>query len=162
MRTLMIAPFLLLMSVNCFADLVVTSPSEACSLLSGSSLPGGTWRDQEDGAWGCSSDYLEIGAGSPLPNNLAYYVDGGVVSPTQVKLVLNYNKPKSKDAATKALLSASSTLSQKALGVKLPAGITKAIASSQPATSQAGSGVIDVLREDWPSGKGYEIHVVMR
>ena len=162
MQKLVIAPFFLLMSVNCFADLAVTSPSQACSLLSGSSLPGGTWRDQEDGTWGCSSDYLDIGSGSPLPNNLAYYVDGGVVSPTQVKLVLNYNKPKSKDAATKALRSASSVLSQKTLGAKLPAIITKAITSGKPATSEAGSGVIDVLREDWPNGKGYEVHVVMR
>lgn len=161
MWKLAIAPFLLLVSVNCFAELAVTSPSQACSLLSSSSLPGGTWHDQEDGTWGCSSDYLEIGSGS-LPNNLAYYVDGGVVSPVQVKLVLNYNKPKSRDAATKALLSASNALSQKALGVKLPAPIVKAVTAGQAATSDAGSGVIDVLREDWPNGKGYEVHVVMR
>ncbi|WP_414864925.1 DUF6030 family protein [Pseudomonas sp. IT-P12] len=161
MWKLVFAPFLLLVSANCLAELVVTSPSEACSLLSESGLPGGTWRDQEDGTWGCSSDYLDIGAGS-LPNNLAYYVDGGVVSITQVKLVLNYNKPSSKESATKALLSASSRLSQKALGVKLPASISKAINSGKPTTSEAGSGVIDVLREDWPNGKGYEVHVVMR
>ncbi|KAB0504730.1 DUF6030 family protein [Pseudomonas moorei] len=161
MWKLAIAPILLLVSVSCFAELTVTSPSQACSLLTSSSLPGGTWRDQEDGTWGCSSDYLEIGSGSP-PNNLAYYVDGGVVSPVQVKLVLNYNKPKSRDAATKALLWASNALSEKALGVKLPASISKAITSGQPATSDAGSGVIDVLREDWPNGKGYEVHVVMR
>jgi hypothetical protein len=103
----------LLVSANCFAELAVTGPSEACSLLSGAGLSGGTWRDQEDGTWGCSSDYLDIGAGS-LPNNLAYYVDGGVVSIAHVKLVLNYNKRRSKESATKALLSASSRLSQKA------------------------------------------------
>ncbi|MFQ6345984.1 hypothetical protein EXW72_10245 [Pseudomonas sp. BCA14] len=162
MQKLIIAPLLLLASVNCFADLKVSSPSQACSLLSGSSLSGGTWRDLEDGTWGCSSDYLDIGSGNPLPNNLAYYVEGSVVSPTQVYLVLNYFKPKSKDAATKALVSASSVLSQKALGAKLPVVITKAIMSGQPATSEAGSGVINVLRDDWPNGKGYEIHVLMK
>lgn len=162
MRKLIIGPLLLLTSVNCIADLAVSSPSQACSLLSGSSLPGGVWRDQEDGTWGCSSDYLDIGSGSPLPNNIAYYVDGSVISPKQVKLVLNYNKPESKETATKSLLAASSILSQKALGAKLPPAIVKAITSGKPATSKAGYGEIDVLREDWPNGKGYEVHVVMK
>lgn len=162
MQKLMITPLLLLASANCFADLKVSSPSLACALLSGSSLPGGAWRDLEDGTWGCSSEYLDIGSGNPLPNNLAYYVEGGVISPTQVYLVLNYFKPKSKDAATQALLSASGVLSQKALGAKLPVVITEAIKSGQTATSEAGSGVINVIRDDWPNGKGYEVHVLMK
>lgn len=81
-----------------------------------------------------------------------------------VKLVLNYNQPDSESAsiaATKALLKASSKLAERALGAKLPESIFIAIDWGRSEKINVGSGSIEVVREDWPNGKGYEIQVVM-
>lgn len=80
----------------------------------------------------------------------------------EVKLVLNVNQPKSMGMSISALGKASEKLSLKALGVPLPNSIKKAIASGQPLMVAAGSGAIEVFRDNWPTGKGYEVHVIMK
>ena len=162
MLKILIAPLVLLFSATCIADLKQTKPEPVCTLLSDSGLKGRKWTDYGDGTSGCASNYKDIGSGSPMANNLAFYATGGGSAVDQVKLVLNFNQPNSKAAATKALLAASTSLAQKALGAKLPQSITKAIQSGTTASANAGTGSIEVLRDDWPTGKGYEIHVVMK
>lgn len=153
---------LLLLSVQSFAELAITSPSQACALLTGAGLAGRAWKAQGPDDYGCSSGYREIANASPLPNNLAYFVEGSAAASTQVSLVLNCNQPAASAAAAKVLLSASSILAQQALGAELPRHIITAIEKGEPAVASAGSGSIEVRRDNWPMGTGYEIHVVMK
>ncbi|WP_457792702.1 hypothetical protein [Pseudomonas syringae] len=64
-------------------------------------------------------------------------------------------------AATKALISASEKLALRYLGAKLPKSIVTAIDWGRSAKVNVGSGAVEVVREEWTSGKGYEIQVIM-
>lgn len=147
---------------QCMAELNLSNPDDACAALADSGLKGRKWTDYGDGSSGCASNYKDIGQGSPLANNLAFYVTGSGQSAEQVKLVLNFNQPKTPGPAIKALSAAAVSLSPKMLGVPLPTEVRKAIAQGKPASAIAGSGRVEVIRDDWPTGKGYELQVIMR
>lgn len=150
-------------SLSAMAEVAQPSPEIVCQYLADSGLKGRKWvADYGDGTSGCASDYKDIGAGSPLANNLAYYVTGEGRDVQQVKLVVNYNQPKSGAAATSALVAASQKMALKALGAKLPESISSMIKAGKPGTQKLGSGEVEVARDEWPTGKGYEVHVMMR
>ncbi|WP_256601028.1 DUF6030 family protein [Pseudomonas sp. RIT412] len=150
-------------SLPAIAEVAQPSPEVVCQYLADSGLKGRRWvADYGDGTSGCASDYKDIGKGSPLANNLAYYVTGEGRQVHQVKLVVNYNQPKSGSAATSALIAASQKLALKALGAKLPESVSSLIKAGRPGLQKLGSGEVEVSRDDWPTGKGYEIHVTMR
>lgn len=145
------------------AEIIDSTPSKVCSLLSDLGLKGRKWVDDYgDGSSGCSSDYKDIGAGDGLANNLAYYVTGVSQYVMEVKLVLNYNQPSQSNSATKALLAASKRLSQGALGASLPESVITLIKRGEHGSARVGKGVVEVVREEWPTGKGYEVQVMMR
>jgi hypothetical protein len=60
-----------------------------------------------------------------------------------------------------ALLKAAEVLCTKATGGKLPKAVGNAITAGKPVTAKSGKAGIAVLRKDWPTGRGYEIHVVL-
>ncbi|ENA27504.1 hypothetical protein EGJ52_23570 [Pseudomonas luteola] len=144
------------------AELADTDPDSVCQFLAASDLKGRKWTDYGDGTAGCASDYKDIGNGVPLANNLAYYVMGQGNEAERVKLVMNANQPNAAAPAIKQLSNAASKLSPKALGVPLPDSVRKAIAKGEPVVVNVGSGEVEVLKDIWPSGKGYEIQVMMR
>lgn len=162
MLKITVLPLLLAFSATCVADLKQTSPEAVCAFLSDFGLKGRKWTDYGDGTSGCASNYKDIGSGSSLVNNLAYYATGSGSTVDQVKLVLNFNQPKSPGASIQALGKAAEKLAPKALGAPLPVSIKKAIVLGQPQTASVGTGTVEVLRDEWPSGKGYEVHVVMK
>lgn len=162
MRNFVVVSLMLAFTGTCVADLKQASPDTVCAFLSDAGLKGRKWTDYGDDTSGCASNYKEIGSGSPLPNNLAYYVKGSGSTVEQVKLVVNFNQPKSPGASIQALGKAAEKLAPKALGAPLPASIKKAIVLGQPQTASVGSGIVEVLRDDWKNGKGYEVHVVMK
>lgn len=162
MLKILVAPLVLLFSASCLADLKQTAPDSVCSFLSDLDLKGRKWTDYGDGTSGCASNYKDIGSGYPLANNLAFYAAGSDSTVDQVKLVLNFNQTKSVGMSISALGKASEKLSLKALGAQLPNSIKKAIVLGQPLTAAAGTGTIEVVRDDWPTGKGYEIQVIMK
>lgn len=150
-----------IISCQAAAELKVTGPSEACNLLANSGLKGRRWVDYGDGTSGCASDYKDIGSGRPLANNLAFYATGFGQSVKQVKLVMNANNPASASAAIKQLSQASENLSVKLLGVQLPDDIKTAISKGTPMSALLGVGTVKVIRDAWPTGRGYEIQVIM-
>ncbi len=97
-----------------------------------------------------------------MPNNLAYYVTGAGSSASEVKLVLNFNQPSHSAAGSAALLAASKKLSQRALGARLPDSVAKLIKKGEGGSESVGSGTVEVVRDDWPTGKGYEVKVIIR
>ena len=142
------------------AELQISSPREVCDLLKHTGLSTGEWKNSY--GYGCNSPYKEIGSGFPLANNLAYYVDGDRDSVVQAKLVLNINNKSQATSAISALLSSSEVLSVKLTGNKLPQTIKSAIKSGKPIQTKSGKTVIEVKRDDWPTGKGYELHVIFK
>ncbi|RMN31412.1 hypothetical protein [Pseudomonas cannabina] len=160
----LVLPLVLIFATPAFADLKLSDPGKVCSLLTDQGLKGRKWTHYGDGTSGCASSYKEIGGGLPLANNLAFYANGQGETVNNVKLVLNYNQPDSavaSEAATKALISASEKLALRYLGAKLPKSIVTAIDWGRSAKVNIGSGAVEVVREEWTSGKGYEIQVIM-
>lgn len=136
-------------------------PSAACSFMEPTLSTRGYKQDSGDEFY-CSSPYMDIGkSGLNLANNLAYYVTGGEAKANKVKLVLNYNQPSNSEPATNELVSASRALSLKATGYELPDGIQSALFSSHSLIDDYRGFRHEVKRDDWPAGKGYEIHYII-
>jgi len=144
------------------ASLAIASPDAVCFLLDSHGLATGGWKQVHGDKFGCSSNYKEIGSGSPLVNDLAYYVDGDRNSVTQAMLVLNVNDKSQATSGHSALLASAGELSIKLAAVKLPQTIKDAITGGKPMTAKEGQTTIEVERDDWPTGKGYELHVIFK
>jgi hypothetical protein len=140
----------------------------ACAYLRGVGL--GTdryWRDDGERLFHCLSPYKELGtAADPLglssKNNLAYYVDGDAEGSQQMKLVLNVNQRHEAKQAHQALVRAAKALTQQALNTPLPKTAEQAITAGKPWKGTLKAATLELTREDWPSGKGYELHFLVR
>lgn len=144
------------------AELKATSPIEVCAYLKDSGLSTRGWKNKYDNVFGCSSSYKEIGSGFPLSNNLAYYVEGNSKAVSEIKLVLNVNNRESAKSAQEELLKTAEVLNLKTSGQKLPQVLKDAIKIGKNATAKVGSVSIEIVREDWSSGKGYELKISMK
>ena len=139
--------------------------SSVCSLLSEYGLQ--TYKDwnyyDEYIGWGCNSGYKEIGVGSKysLHNNLAFYVEGNNSVVKKVYLVLNVNNKNDAKSGHKALLEASSSLHQKVAGKHIQKSIETAIKNGHSLKTNNETYNIEVKRDNWPTGKGYEIHFII-
>jgi len=144
------------------------SAPPACVYLKGIGL--GTdryWRDDGERLFHCLSPYKELGtAADPLglssKNNLAYYVDGDTERIHEMKLVLNvyYQNVKPRHEAKQAhqpLAQAAKRLTQEALKTPLPKAAEQAIAAGKPWGGALKTATLELTREDWPSGKGYDL-----
>ncbi len=94
-----------------------------------------------------------------MPNNLAYCVEGGRNNVRRLKLVLNVNQPRQAVPAHSALLDASMTLSPKATGVPLPQHVQDAIRTARSGRHKVGASTVTLIRETWPTARGYEVSV---
>jgi len=141
------------------AELKSTVPADVCAYMSVMGLKTRGWKNQYDNIYGCSSSYKDIGTGYPLANNLAYYAEGERTVVTQVKLVLNVNNKGASNAAHSELLKAAEALTTKASGKTLPQSLKDAIKSGSKRSAKVGNSSIEVVRINWPTGKGYEIKV---
>ena len=146
------------------ASLPVSYPASICAFLNNIGLSTGGWKNIYGSEFGCHSPYKDIGADTPLTsaNNLAYYVDGDKASVNQAKLVLNVNNRSQATSAHSALLAASEELCAKISGTKLAINIRDAIVVGKPFKSNIGNVSVEIIRSDWPTGKGYELHVVFK
>jgi hypothetical protein len=136
-------------------------PSEACSFLEPTLVTRGYKRDFDD-EYHCSSPYKDIGqSDQSQANNLAYYVTGKANVADTAKLVLNYNQPANAAPATKQLVAASKTLSLRATGSGLPQNIVSALSAGRSEVAISGEFQHEVKRDDWPTGRGYEIHYIV-
>lgn len=154
--------FTLVVANTASAELKTAEPSVVCSYMHDFGLVTRGWKNYYESVFGCSSPYKELGVGFPLANNLAYYAEGNKEAVTQLRLVLNVNNSKTANAAHEELLKAAEALSIKATGENLPQPLKDAIKSGKKATAKVGSVSVEVMRENWPSNKGYEIKVIIR
>ena len=130
------------------------------------------WRQDPDPVFHCLSPYKELGtAADPLglssKNNLAYYVDGDAERIHQMTLVLNvyHHNVKPRHEAKEAhqpLGQAAKRLTQKALKTPLPKAAAQAIAAGKPWQGAAKAAMLELTRDEWPSGKGYTLYFLVR
>ena len=155
---------ILLRVTSAEAELANTTSVSVCALLGGLGLAAGPWRNIYGNEYGCNSPYKDIGSGIAvgMKNNLAYYVDGSRDFVNQAKLVLNVNDRSQAQTAHAALIAASAELSAKIAGAKLLQSTKISIAAGNSSKAQIGKSTIEVKRDDWPTGKGYELHVIFK
>lgn len=134
-------------------------PNQACSYLNGTGIHTRGYKDL-GGQWGCSSPYFEMG-GSPIPNNVAYYVSGTSNQATQLRLVLNVNSRAEETSARLSFFLYANALFKKALGIKLPKKLETAIEDGKPATWSKDKTQAKLIRTDWPTEKGYSLKLVV-
>ena len=148
---------------NTTAQVSGWKPQDACAYLSQvSGLQTRGYKNQYEDTFGCSSPYKELGAGSPLANNIAYYVRGNSQNANELKLVLNVNAAQSAKEAHAALLQYSDELTQKALGVPMPKDARSAILSGKAGKWTLGKAKVELVRENWATGKGYELKYILK
>lgn len=141
------------------AGLKTTTPSDVCNYMKDFGLITGGWINEYDNEFGCSSPYKQLDSGFPLANNLAFYAEGNSTAVNLVKLVLNVNNRNSAKTAHQELLKAAEVLSITATGEKLPKALKDAITDGKKAIAKVGPSSVEIIRFDWPTGKGYEIKV---
>ncbi len=139
------------------AALKETGIQITCSYLDELGMRTRGWTNFYDSEYGCSSSYKQFGSGFPLKNNLAYYVDGGPRKAKTLKLVLNVNNKAEAKAAHAEMLKAAATLFKKAVAVDLPESIKIAIKKGTNAKKTVNDVSVELIRIDWPTGKGYEL-----
>ncbi|MGZ4159737.1 MAG: DUF6030 family protein [Neobacillus sp.] len=148
--------------ISARADLLVTAPPQACNLLREAGLATSDWKNEYDQEYGCSSEYKQLSSGAGLANNLAFYVEGNSSSVFQVYLMLNVNDKTSVTSAHKELLKVAEDLSKKETGKQLPKKLIDAINKGNNASQKVGTATVDVVRNNWTTGKGYDIKFIIK
>ena len=123
------------------------------------------WPDDGEPLFHCLSRMTELGtAAEPygLKNNLAYYVDGDAERAHQMLLKLNVNQRHEAQQAQQALLRAAKVLTQQALNTSLPKPAEQAIAAGKPWRGTVKAATLELTREDWSTGKGYDLKFLVR
>lgn len=138
----------------------------ACAYLRSVGLDTGRyWRDDGDRVFHCLSPMTQLGtAAEPygLKNNLAYYVDGDAERIHQMLLKLNVNQRHEAQQAQQTLLRAVKALTQQALNTPLPKVAEQAITAGKPWRGTVKAATLELTREDWPTGKGYDLKFLIR
>ena len=134
------------------------SPYLARKFLSALDLETGDYiQDGLDASqWYSSSNYLDVNGG-PLPNNIAFYVEGDEQCATTLKLVANVNHVPSVQTLRIRFTAAVEQLLEKAIACAAPSELVSAI-NDEVAISIIVSGKkIEFVKESWPSLRGYEL-----
>jgi hypothetical protein len=156
------------------------SPVVACSLLS--DIPGMQTRGYQDlgyeYVYGCSSPSKEIGPRTVFStsNNIVYYVLGNRSVAKELQLVLNVNNRDFARSGHETLTVLAAMLAQRALKQELSEAVLQALIGGRTGDEavlqaliagragewRAGNTRIEVFREDWSTGKGYEVKFIIR
>lgn len=144
-------------------------PVVACHFLSSNVMftKGGDytpmWDDTLDD-YSCGTTYFQLGpaSGDGLANNISMYGRGTSKVVERVNVLLNVNDASTFDKANVAFRSAASDLFTAALHKDLDEQIETALKTSAAGTWMVGSYKVELLRDDWPTGKGYSLNFVIR
>ncbi len=156
------APLLVLFILTIFfpctssAEYSNSNPSEACAYLDSRGMTTRGYKNPDGLGFFCSSPYKEL-AGSPLSNNIAYYAEGDQKTVRKLKLILNVNSKKTSKGAHSELAASADTLVRQALKAPLPPKAKEAILAGKSGSWKIGKSTLNLKREDWRTGKGYEL-----
>lgn len=106
--------------------------------------------------WFAGSPYLEIGE-AILPNNIAYYVEGDEHVARTLKLVANFNNQDAAIETRTRFAGLADRLIRQALDQETPEVVRSAILSEMQVNLPIGKKTIQLVRESWPTGRGYQM-----
>lgn len=126
--------------------------------------PSGGYSQLYEGVHSCGTRYKHIGTdnSSALANNLSYYAAGTPDTVRRLRLLLNINQPSNDTLAREQLAAAAAPLFHAATGDSLPASIHAAIKNAVPGQWDESGYRIELKKDVWPTGKGYELNFVIR
>jgi hypothetical protein len=163
MKTTFLALSMFFTSLAYGGDFKTMAPTAIGNLLERQGLQMRSYRLPEgDVQFSASTPYKDVDAGTPLPNNLAYYISGEEKKVTQLKLALNLNDPTLKEDALSALVTAASALLKAASDDAPIVEVADAIRKSAPGKWSVKNGTIQLSRIDWPTGRGYELQLTIK
>ena len=119
------------------------------------------WKNLYDDLYSASSSYKEFGSGYPLRNNIAYYIRGTKAEANQLKLVLNVNVKKESSKAHAALAETSKVLYQRLTGKELSKEFYSTIVEGAEQSFSKDGYTVELVRKEWPTGKGYELQLII-
>jgi hypothetical protein len=125
------------------------------------------WRDDGDSIFRCVSPVKELGTvADPLglgsKSSLSYHVDGDANQIHKMLLNLNVNQRHEAKQAHQALVQAAKRLTHEALNTPLPQAVQQAIAAGKPWRGMVKAATLELVRDDWPTGKGYDLNFLVR
>ena len=127
-------------------------------------MPTKRWWEYQPGDYNAASNYHELGESTdlePLPNNIAYYLEGTENTVIKLKLVLNVNAPRLSDSAHASFAQAGKTLYHGATGREATEALNSVLLAGKD-KSGTGAGCSFVLKRiDWPTGRGYELQFII-
>ncbi len=141
------------------------SPSTVCNYLDEMGLKTGNYKDSlGNDQYTCLSPYQSLGEATlGLANNIAYYVTGTQNEAEQLKIVLNINNREQASTDHETLVKYGDILLKKAVGMSLPDAVKNNLQEGIAGRWQLiGNVDVEVIREDWLTGKGYEIKLIIR
>ena len=147
------------------AELKTIAPPEICTYMKTFDLATQGWKVLGGNIFACGSQMKNLGESSSLtenPNNITFFVQGDNTVANKAELILNVNNRGTAETAHNELLKASEILTLKATGVELPKGLKDAIKTGKKANAKIGSFSVEVDRDTWPTGKGYEVKVTIK
>jgi hypothetical protein len=134
-------------------------PTVACEYMSDKMTPGG-YKNEGGTVYGCVSEEKNLGLGSPS-NTVTYYARGEAERAREVGLRLKVNDPEKASDALQTLLEYSRQLSERSIGIPLSTSASRAILSGNGGRGKVGTTKIEILRQNFPDGKGYELSYII-
>lgn len=129
-------------------------PRKACEFLA--HLEGfktGGYKLFGDDDYSCLNNIYKLGDDFPLPNTITYFANGDANQVNELELHLNVNvRSKAKEAHGKFSFYGEE-LAKRALDTNLPENIKAAIMAGKPGNWQVKDAMIELKRDDWPTGK---------
>lgn len=140
-------------------------PEVACALLDDLGLKTRGYKNDPSAPneYFCSAPYTQIDKKVPFDVVfIAYYVDGTRENAKQLKAVVSIHDRSAVGVGSAALALAGEVLTRRALGFELPDEIANAIEGAEARKFRVGGNQIEVQREDYINGWGYDLKFVIR
>lgn len=140
-------------------------PEVACALLDGLDLKTRGYKNDPSAPteYFCSAPYTQIDNRLPFwMVFIAYYVDGTRDKAKQLKAVVSIHDRRVVELGHAALALAGAVLTKRALNVELPNEIANAIDDAETGRWKVGSNQIEIQREDYVNGWGYDLKFIIR
>jgi hypothetical protein len=114
-----------------------------------------------EGEFFCSSPYKDLDDKATIPNNIAFYAEGDAEEVHVLNLVLNVHVPRKAEEAHGTFMAYSDELALRVLGDGLPPAMKDAILDGRPEAYTVKGLFLELKREAWPSGRGYEMRFII-
>jgi len=141
----------LMISLQCFADLRVSSPGQSCRLLTDVHLRAGDWVRSVEGLEGCRSSARTISLDNP--NLILFFVEGRDSIPLKLNVLVDVSAVDDGDPAKRELVKVTKRLAVRALGLSIPYLVEESIMKGTPFSLSLGVGKLTFTRTPIVKGR---------